>query len=261
MTIAGAIFLIGGYTVSPKGEEVSTPEIWRFSPGTGRFQIETSMPTPVDDTVRNWFAASGAAGEFLELEFPADVSVTELRVSNPSATPGGFGSSLPMASTAMFCVKFSATPLPVRPAAPRPSASIIDLGRRGGSRFLALRAFFSGVAASGPLMEKEPSWLATTSGMPARSGDLIRPLLFATREDTAAYCAERGLPWREDASNAASKRGLIRADLHPAYLDLLERGARQPTLAAATSLAEALGLSLSSLVAAAERSPEVTNTS
>ena len=45
----------------------------------------------------------------------------------------------------------------------------------------------------------------------------------------------------------------VRADLHPAYVALLERRARQPTLAAATSLAEALGLSLSSLVAAAER--------
>jgi tRNA(Ile)-lysidine synthase len=52
--------------------------------------------------------------------------------------------------------------------------------------------------------------------MPERSGRLIRPLLFASREDTAAYCAERGLPWREDASNATSKRGAIRADLHPA---------------------------------------------
>jgi tRNA(Ile)-lysidine synthase len=53
-------------------------------------------------------------------------------------------------------------------------------------------------------------------GMPERSGRLIRPLLFASREDTAAYCAERGLLWREDASNAASKRGAIRAELHPA---------------------------------------------
>ena len=44
-----------------------------------------------------------------------------------------------------------------------------------------------------------------------------------------------------------------RAGLHPAYVGLLERGARQPTLAAAASLAEALGLSLSSLLAEAER--------
>lgn len=44
-----------------------------------------------------------------------------------------------------------------------------------------------------------------------------------------------------------------RAGLHPAYVGLLERGARQPTLAAAASMAEALGLSLSALLAAAER--------
>ena len=57
-------------------------------------------------------------------------------------------------------------------------------------------------------------------GMPERSGRLVRPLLFASRADTAAYCSERGLPWREDASNPASKRGAIRAELmrelHPA---------------------------------------------
>ena len=44
-----------------------------------------------------------------------------------------------------------------------------------------------------------------------------------------------------------------RADLHPAYVGLLERKARQPTLAAAASLAEALGLSLAALLATAER--------
>jgi len=45
-----------------------------------------------------------------------------------------------------------------------------------------------------------------------------RALLGLTREETAAYCSERGLTWREDASNAASARGRIREilDLHPA---------------------------------------------
>jgi transcriptional regulator with XRE-family HTH domain len=43
------------------------------------------------------------------------------------------------------------------------------------------------------------------------------------------------------------------AGLHPAYVGLLERRARQPTLAVAASLAEALGLSLSELVAEAEQ--------
>lgn len=57
-------------------------------------------------------------------------------------------------------------------------------------------------------------------GMPARSGRLVRPLLGVTREDTAAYCTERGLGWREDASNAASARGRIRATLLPALRGL-----------------------------------------
>ena len=44
-----------------------------------------------------------------------------------------------------------------------------------------------------------------------------------------------------------------RAGVHETYIGLVERNARQPTLAAAASLAEALGLSLSDLVAEAEQ--------
>lgn len=51
LTVAGKVYLIGGYTVSAKGEEVSTPEVFRYAPDTGRFDIETTMPVPVDDTV------------------------------------------------------------------------------------------------------------------------------------------------------------------------------------------------------------------
>jgi tRNA(Ile)-lysidine synthase len=57
-------------------------------------------------------------------------------------------------------------------------------------------------------------------GMPARSGRLVRPLLGITREETAAYCGERGLPWREDASNAAGARGRVRQALVPALREL-----------------------------------------
>jgi len=39
-------------------------------------------------------------------------------------------------------------------------------------------------------------------GMPAREGRMVRPLLLLTREQTAAYCRERGLQWREDESNS-----------------------------------------------------------
>ncbi|MGH7358286.1 MAG: helix-turn-helix domain-containing protein, partial [Candidatus Rokuibacteriota bacterium] len=44
-----------------------------------------------------------------------------------------------------------------------------------------------------------------------------------------------------------------RAGVHRTYVGLLERRSRQPTLAVAANLAEALGLSLSELVAEAEQ--------
>lgn len=52
-------------------------------------------------------------------------------------------------------------------------------------------------------------------GMAPREGDVVRPLLGVTREDTAAYCTARGLAWREDASNAdpAYARNRVRHDL------------------------------------------------
>ena len=57
-------------------------------------------------------------------------------------------------------------------------------------------------------------------GMEAEGGRLVRPLLAAgvTRDDTAAFCLERGLAWREDASNAdrAFARARVREDLMPA---------------------------------------------
>ncbi|MGH9387269.1 MAG: PKD domain-containing protein [Vicinamibacterales bacterium] len=56
----------------------------------------------IDDTVRNWYAVSGAAGEFIELEFPVEVIVNELLTSNPSATPDGFGTSLEMNCSGNF---------------------------------------------------------------------------------------------------------------------------------------------------------------
>jgi tRNA(Ile)-lysidine synthase len=62
-------------------------------------------------------------------------------------------------------------------------------------------------------------------GMREREGRVVRPLLHVTREETAAYCGERGLPWREDASNDsdAYARNRIRhrllealREIHPA---------------------------------------------
>jgi tRNA(Ile)-lysidine synthase len=62
-------------------------------------------------------------------------------------------------------------------------------------------------------------------GMPDRRGRIVRPLLGMTREETAAYCFERGLEWREDPSNDSdsfarnrARHGLVPAlrELHPA---------------------------------------------
>ncbi|MEX2107449.1 MAG: tRNA lysidine(34) synthetase TilS [Solirubrobacterales bacterium] len=62
-------------------------------------------------------------------------------------------------------------------------------------------------------------------GMRPRAGNLVRPLLPFTRQQTTAYCEERGLVWRDDPSNEASayarnrvRHGLARAlsDVHPA---------------------------------------------
>ena len=54
-------------------------------------------------------------------------------------------------------------------------------------------------------------------GMRDRPG-VIRPLLGWTREQTAAYCRERGLAWREDPSNESSDfaRNRVRNELLPA---------------------------------------------
>jgi tRNA(Ile)-lysidine synthase len=54
--------------------------------------------------------------------------------------------------------------------------------------------------------------------MATTDGRLLRPLLGVTREQTAAYCEERGLRWREDASNDDERyaRARVRNRLVPA---------------------------------------------
>ncbi|HEY0391729.1 MAG TPA: tRNA lysidine(34) synthetase TilS [Solirubrobacterales bacterium] len=62
-------------------------------------------------------------------------------------------------------------------------------------------------------------------GMRRRDGRLVRPLLGITREQTTAYCEERGLEWRDDPTNAevGYARNRVRhglaaalAEVHPA---------------------------------------------
>ena len=57
----------------------------------------------------------------------------------------------------------------------------------------------------------------TTTGIRVRRGDgVVRPLLAVWREETEAYCAAEGLPYRLDSSNADTVRGLIRREIVPA---------------------------------------------
>lgn len=55
-------------------------------------------------------------------------------------------------------------------------------------------------------------------GMEPRRGLLVRPLLDVSREETTAWCAARGLPWRDDESNETDRfaRGRVRNGLLPA---------------------------------------------
>jgi tRNA(Ile)-lysidine synthase len=62
-------------------------------------------------------------------------------------------------------------------------------------------------------------------GMRERDGSLVRPLLGFTREQTTAYCEERGLAWRDDPTNTEGgyarnrvRHGLAAAlaEIHPA---------------------------------------------
>jgi tRNA(Ile)-lysidine synthase len=73
----------------------------------------------------------------------------------------------------------------------------------------------------------------STRGIRARRDDgVVRPLLPLWREETEAYCRARGLPWRVDASNAGTKRGLIRERILP-LLEELDPRARASLLALA----------------------------
>ncbi len=59
-------------------------------------------------------------------------------------------------------------------------------------------------------------------GMSPRSGRLVRPLLGVTRSETAAWCREQGLRWREDATNESDRfaRNRVRAGLLPALREV-----------------------------------------
>lgn len=78
-------------------------------------------------------------------------------------------------------------------------------------------------------------------GMPDERVPVVRPLLRAraTREQTAAWCAARGLPWREDPTNETDRfaRGRIRARALPALREV-HPGAEENIVRTAELLAD-----------------------
>lgn len=115
---------------------------------------------------------------------------------------------------------------------------------RGGASEAALRelrySLTSGLRATGHTASDrvESALLGlVASGTPmrieARRADgVIRPLLGLWREEIRAWLDERALPYREDASNAGTKRGLIREEILP-LLERLDPRARASLLALA----------------------------
>ncbi len=99
----------------------------------------------------------------------------------------------------------------------------------------------------------------STRGIRARRRDgVIRPLLPLWREETEAYCRAHRLDSRVDASNAATKRGLIRDRILP-LLEELDPRARANLLALgadAPRLPRSLEASLVELISSTEGTRE-----
>lgn len=61
----------------------------------------------------------------------------------------------------------------------------------------------------------------SAGGIKVRREDrIVRPLLSVWRDETAAYCRARGLAFRVDSTNTATKRGLIRERILPLLREL-----------------------------------------
>src|SRR5215208_2495632 len=72
----------------------------------------------------------------------------------------------------------------------------------------------------------------TTTGIKVRREDgVVRPLLCLWREETEAFCRERGLPFRVDTTNRDTVRGLIRDEIVP-LLERIHPAARENVLRA-----------------------------
>jgi len=90
--------VIGSATIPrPHGTE---PNLHQLLPTTVKASSTAGLNIPEsvmdDGTYTTWYATSANSGEFIELTFPVDVTVTGIETNNPGGTPDGFGSSLPI---------------------------------------------------------------------------------------------------------------------------------------------------------------------
>ncbi len=87
-------------------ERVPEPNLSQLLPTSVQASSTSGFNVPeavIDDRLgTNWYAASFAAGEFIEVTFPLDVTVTGLETRNPSDRPDGFGSSNPILCRGVF---------------------------------------------------------------------------------------------------------------------------------------------------------------
>lgn len=91
-----------------------------------------------------------------------------------------------------------------------------------------------------------------------RADGVVRPLLGIWGEETRAWCDDRGLEYRDDSSNDATKRGLIRREILP-LLERLDPRARASLLALAAErprLPRTLERTLAQLLASRDGSKE-----
>jgi tRNA(Ile)-lysidine synthase len=119
-----------------------------------------------------------------------------------------------------------------------PVAAAGDIGGNGGTLIAAGHTATDQVETILYRLAASPGRRALL-GMPAREGRLVRPLLGISREQTAAYCRERDLEWREDASNEDERyaRARVRHALLPA-LEAVHPAARANVLRTAALLSE-----------------------
>jgi tRNA(Ile)-lysidine synthase len=138
------------------------------------------------------------------------------------------------AQDAAFCAELCArldVPLAIVPAGPAPAAGNLQAWARE-QRYAAAEAAGDGDIATGHTASDQaetilyrlaaaPSRRALL-GMAPRVGRRIRPLLSLTRAQTEAWCAQAGLAFRDDPSNADPRfaRNRVRAALLPALRDV-----------------------------------------